>query len=219
MGDTGKKAALFDQIARVGKALGNGKRLELLDLLAQVERSVDDLAAASGQGLTTVSAHLQILKAAGLVTARREGQRIYYAPAGEDVLALYRLARDTAAAHVADVERAAADYLGDQPRQVGRADLLAGIERGQYTVLDVRPAEEYAAGHLPGAVGIPVDELADRLGELPAETQIVAYCRGAYCVFAHDAVALLNRSGRTAFRLEEGLLEWRLDGLPVEASR
>lgn len=219
MSDPGKKAALFDQLARVGKALGNGKRLELLDLLIQAERSVEALAAASGQGLTTVSAHLQTLKAAGLVAARREGQRIYYAPAGEDVLALYRLARDTAATHIAEVERAAADYLGDRPRQVGRADLLAGIEDGRYTVLDVRPAEEYAAAHLPGAIGIPLDELPDRLNEIPTDIEIVAYCRGAYCVFAHDAVTILERTGRTAARLEEGLLEWRLANLPVESSR
>jgi rhodanese-related sulfurtransferase len=215
MADPEKKAALFDQLARVGKALGNGKRLELLDLLTQAERSVDALAAASGQGLTTVSAHLQTLKVAGLVTTRREGQKIYYSLAGDDVAALYRLARDTATARVAEVERAAADYLGATPAQVSRAELLEGIERGSYTVLDVRPAEEYTAAHLPGALGIPIDQLADRLDEVPTDTTVIAYCRGAYCVFAHDAVELLTRSGRAAARLEDGLLEWRLEALPV----
>ncbi|MCH7230176.1 metalloregulator ArsR/SmtB family transcription factor [Glycomyces sp. L485] len=218
MADSEKKAALFDQLARVGKALGNGKRLELLDLLAQSERSVESLATASGMGLTTVSAHLQTLKAAGLLTTRREGQKIHYSLADDDVAALYRLARDTASTHLAEVERAAADYLGDQPAQVSREALLAGIERGEYTVLDVRPAEEYAAGHLPGAIGIPMDELADRLTEIPADARVVAYCRGTYCVFAHDAVELLARSGRNAARLEGGLLEWRLADLPVETA-
>ncbi|WP_460545505.1 ArsR/SmtB family transcription factor [Glycomyces halotolerans] len=218
MADLEKKAALFDQVARIGKALGNGKRLELLDLLAQSERSVEALASACGIGLTTVSAHLQTLKAAGLVATRREGQKIHYSLAGEDVAALYRLARDTAATRLADVERAAADYLGESPVQVSREALLAGVETGEYTVLDVRPAEEYGAGHLPGAIGIPIDELPDRLAELPTDTRIVAYCRGAFCVFAHDAVELLARSGRDAARLEEGLLEWRLAGLPVESS-
>ncbi|WP_100444784.1 ArsR/SmtB family transcription factor [Glycomyces xiaoerkulensis] len=218
MGDPEKKTALFDQLARVGKALGNGRRLELLDLLAQSERSVEVLADASGLGLTTVSAHLQTLKAAGLVAARREGQKIHYSLAGEDVAELYRLARDTAATRIADAERAAADYLGDRPRQVGRDELLAGLERGEFTVLDVRPAEEYAAGHLPGAIGIPVDELPDRLDEVPAEAKVVAYCRGALCVFAHDAVELLAASGRDAARLEDGLLEWRLAELPTETA-
>ncbi|MFC3490938.1 metalloregulator ArsR/SmtB family transcription factor [Glycomyces rhizosphaerae] len=210
-----KKAALFDQLARVGKALGNGKRLELIDLLTQAERSVEHLAAASGMGLTTVSAHLQTLKQAGLVTTRREGQKIHYSLAGNDVAALYRLTRDTAAAHLADVERAAADYLGDTPDQVSRDELLAGIERGEYTILDVRPVEEYAAGHLPGAINIPIDQLPDRLGEIPGDATIVAYCRGPYCVFAHDAVELLAGSGRNARRLEDGLPEWRSAGLPT----
>lgn len=218
MADAEKKAALFDQLARVGKALGNGKRLELLDLLAQTERPVEALAAVSGMGLTTVSAHLQTLKQAGLVTTRREGQKIHYSLAGGDVLALYRLARDTAAAHLADVERAAADYLGDRPEQVSREALLAGIERGEFTVLDVRPSEEHAAGHVPGAISIPIDELEQRLSELPTDTQIVAYCRGMFCVFAHDAVQLLAQSGRNAYRLEDGLLEWRSAGLPLETA-
>ena len=218
MTDPEKKAALFDQLARVAKALGNGKRLELVDLLAQAERSVESLAAASGMGLTTVSNHLQTLKQAGLVNTRREGQKIHYSLAGDDVIALYRLARDTAAARIAAAERAAAEYLGDIPAQISREELLAGIEVGRYTILDVRPAEEYDAGHLPGAISIPISELPARLDEIPSDVEVVAYCRGPYCVFAHDAVAMLAEAGRAAVRLEGGAPEWRLAGLPLEAA-
>jgi rhodanese-related sulfurtransferase/DNA-binding transcriptional ArsR family regulator len=219
MGDTVAKAALFDQLARVGKALGNGKRLELLDLLAQGEYSVEALAQEAGLGLTTVSAHLQALKNAGLVTTRRDGTRIHYRLAGGDVAELYAKARDVAAARMAAVEQAARAYLGDTPRQVTRDELLSGLKTGQYTVLDVRPAGEYAAGHIPGALSIPVEELELRLAEIPADTHVVAYCRGAYCVFAHDAVRMLTDAGYDASRLEDGLLEWRIADLPLEASR
>lgn len=215
MGDVTKKRALLDGLARVGKALGSGKRLEIVDLLAQAEYSVEQLAQATATGLSTVSANLQALKNAGLVATRREGTRIFYRLAGDDVAALYSLAREVAANHVAEVERAAADYLGQDPRQLTREELTAGIAAGDMVVLDVRPEAEYEAGHIPGARSIPVDELADRLAELPDDVQIVAYCRGAYCVFAHDAVKLLDTNGRSAVRLEEGMLEWRLAGLPV----
>lgn len=204
MGDPTKKAALFDQLARVVKALGNGKRLELVDLLAQRERSVESLAQSAGIGLTTVSGHLQILKQAGLVTTRREGTWIFYRLAGDDVASLYSQARAVAAAHLGDIERAARDYLGDTPHQVTREELLTGLDTGTITLLDVRPGDEYAAAHIPGALSIPLDELKERLAEIPPETHVVAYCRGAYCVFAHDAVRLLNSAGRTASRLEEG---------------
>lgn len=219
MGDTVAKAALFDQLARVGKALGNGKRLELLDLLAQGEYSVEALAQEAGLGLTTVSAHLQTLKNAGLVTTRRDGTRIHYRLAGGDVAELYAKARDVAAARMAAVEQAARAYLGDTPRQIGRDELLSGLKTGQYIVLDVRPAGEYAAGHIPGALSIPVDELELRLAEIPSDTHVVAYCRGAYCVFAHDAVRLLTEAGYDASRLEDGILEWRIADLPLEATR
>lgn len=216
MGDPGAKAALFDQLARVGKALANATRLELLDLLAQGEYSVEALAQATGIGLTTVSANLQTLKQAGLVTTRRERTRIHYRLAGNDVAALYAQTRDVATAHVAAVERTARAYLGDEPRQVSRTELLAALDNGEVTLLDVRPAHEYASGHIPGALSIPVDQLEARLAEIPADTHVVAYCRGAYCVFAHDAVRLLNDAGRQASRLEDGMLEWRLADLPVE---
>src|SRR6266508_6633564 len=187
MGGRVAKTALFDQFARVGKALASGKRLELVDLLAQGERTVDSLAQAAGLGLTTASAHLQTLKQANLVATRRAGTRIYYRLAGPDVATLFALLRTVANAHLPDVEAARVAYLGTDAEQVTRAELLRRADSG-VTVLDVRPREEYAAGHVPGAVSVPLDELADRLAELPANQEIVAYCRGAYCVLAHNAV-------------------------------
>lgn len=216
MSDKQLKTALFEQLARVGKALANGKRLELLDLLAQAERSVDDLAAASGLNLTTASAHLQTLKSAGLVSTRRDGTRIHYRLAGDDVAELLVHARAVAEARLPDVAAAKDGYLGgDDIELIGREELLRRAGDGDVTVLDVRPAAEYAAGHLPGAINIPVDELADRLAELPADAEVVAYCRGPYCVFAHDAVRLLRTAGRQAYRLDEGVVEWQLAGHPV----
>lgn len=215
MGDRDAKNALFEQFARVGKALSSGKRLELLDLLAQGERTVESLARAAGLGLTTASAHLQTLKHAHLVATRREGTKIYYRLAGDDVAALYALVQSVAGAHLADIDAARAAYLGPDTEQVTREELLRRVEAGSATVIDVRPREEYAAGHIPGAVSIPVDELAERLAELPADQEIVAYCRGAYCVFSHEAVRLLTAQGRTARRLADGMLEWRLADLPV----
>jgi rhodanese-related sulfurtransferase len=207
----------------VGKALGNGKRLELLDLLAQGERSVETLAAAAGLGLSTASAHLQALRQGGLVTTRREGNRIHYDLAGPDVLRLYSLLRSVAHEHVADVEQKRVAYLeldGERgsAEEVTRDELLARAGTGTVTVLDVRPAEEFHAAHIPGAVSIPLGQLRDRLSELPDDREIVAYCRGAYCVLAYEAVDLLRSAGRKAGRLNEGLLEWRLAGLPVEAA-
>lgn len=217
MGDESRKAELFDQLARVGKALANGKRLELLDLLAQAERPVDALAAATGLNLTTVSAHLQTLRHAGLVATRRDGTRIFYRLAGPEVADLYARARDVAAARLADVAAARDAYLGadDAGEPVSRQELLRRAARGEVAVVDVRPAVEHAAGHIPGAVNIPLDQLTDRLAELPDGVEIVAYCRGRFCVLAHDAVRLLTRHGRRARRLEDGLLEWRLAELPL----
>jgi rhodanese-related sulfurtransferase/DNA-binding MarR family transcriptional regulator len=216
MGDPARKSALYDAFAHTGKALSSGKRLELLDLLAQGERTVDALAKAAGLNLTTASAHLQTLKQAGLVATRREGVRIHYRLAGGDVAALYALLRQVAQTHQAGVEATRTAYLGDdQPEEVGREELLARAQAGEVVVLDVRPAEEYAAGHIPGALSIPVEELANRIAELPADTEVVAYCRGEYCVLAHEAVRLLNARGRRAVRLSDGMLEWRLADLPV----
>ncbi|MGQ4383529.1 ArsR/SmtB family transcription factor [Streptomyces sp. SAS_270] len=213
----GTKAQLYDAFATSGKALANGKRLELLDLLAQGERTVDALAKAAGLNLTTASAHLQTLKQAGFVATRREGVRIHYRLAGDDVAQLFALLRKVAEAHQAAVPAARDAYLGeDGAGEVSREELRARVAAGDAVVLDVRPAEEYLAGHIPGARSIPVGELADRIGELPEETEIVVYCRGEYCVLAYDAVRLLTDRDRRAIRLDDGMLEWRLAELPVD---
>lgn len=218
MRDPDRKAELFEQMARVGKALASGKRLELLDLLAQAERSVEVLAAEARLNLTTASAHLQTLKRAGLVATRRDGTRVYYRLAGTDVADLYRCTRDVAAAHLGDVAVARDSYLGadDVGEPVSRDELLRRARAGEVVVLDVRPDVEYASGHIPGSVSIPLGELADRVDELPGDVEVIAYCRGAFCVLAHDAVRYLSERGRSARRLEDGLLEWRLAGLPVD---
>ncbi|WP_218221020.1 metalloregulator ArsR/SmtB family transcription factor [Nesterenkonia sp. Act20] len=224
MGDREKKTVLFEQVARVGKALGSGKRLELLDLLAQGERSVEHLAAAAQLGVSTTSAHLQVLRQAGLVNARREGTWVHYGLAGLDVYRLFEQLRNVAGDRVADVGRAREDYLDSgrpaaipPTQEVSRDELLTRVGAGDVTVLDVRPVEEYAAAHIPGAISIPVEELPRRIDELPSGQQVVAYCRGAYCVLAYEAVALLHAAGRDALRLHEGMLEWRVHELPVES--
>lgn len=217
-GDRAAKDALFAEFAAVGKALGSPKRLELLDLLAQGPRSVEDLAHAADLGLSTCSAHLQRLLAAGLVGTRRQGTRIWYSLAGDDVAALFANLRDVAQLHRPHTEQARRAYLGpDDTEQVNVAELLRRAEAGDVVVLDVRPAPEYAAGHLPGAVSIPLEELEDRLAELPEDREVIAYCRGAYCALAHDAVRLLTAHGRRARRATDGVLEWRVAGLPDRA--
>ncbi|MBJ8340831.1 metalloregulator ArsR/SmtB family transcription factor [Antrihabitans sp. YC3-6] len=215
MGDRIAKTEMFDQFARVGKALSNGKRLELLDLLAQGERPVEALAQACELGLTTASAHLQTLKQANLVATRRDGTKVFYRLAGADIAALFALMRTVAYTHLPDVEAAAAAYLGPDTAHISRDELLSRIKAGTVTILDVRPRTEYDAGHIPGALSIPLEELEDRLAELPAGNQIVAYCRGAYCVLAHDAVRLLTDHERPSARLADGMLEWRLADLAV----
>jgi rhodanese-related sulfurtransferase/DNA-binding transcriptional ArsR family regulator len=217
MGDRAAKDALFAEFAAVGKALASPKRLELIDLLAQGPRSVEDLARAAGLGLSTCSAHLQALRVAGLVDTRRNGTRIFYSLAGEDVAALFADLRSVAQRHRPHTELARRVYIGpDDIAQVDRDELLRRAADGEVTVLDVRPDPEYAAAHLPGAVHIPLDELADRLDELPTNREVIAYCRGAYCALAHDAVRLLTAHGRKASRATDGILEWRIAGLPVE---
>ncbi|MGW0816501.1 ArsR/SmtB family transcription factor [Streptomyces viridiviolaceus] len=216
---SGTKARLYDAFAASGKALASGKRLELLDLLAQGERTVDALAKTAGLNLTTASAHLQILKQAGFVATRREGVRIHYRLAGDDVAQLFALLRKVAERHQTTVPPARAAYLGeDSGSEVTREGLRARVQGGDVVLLDVRPVEEYRAGHIPGAISIPVEELADRIDELPEDADIVVYCRGEYCVLAYDAVRLLTDRGRRAIRLNDGMLEWRLSELPVDAS-
>jgi rhodanese-related sulfurtransferase/DNA-binding MarR family transcriptional regulator len=207
---------MYQEFARVGKALANPRRLELLDLLAQGERSVEVLAGRADLGLTTASNHLQILRQAGLVSTRKEGTKVYYRLAGADIAALWAELRDVASAHLASVDRVRSAYLGaDDVDEVTRDELLQRLEAGDVTLIDVRPSEEYAAGHIPGALSLPLDELADRLASLPAGTTIVAYCRGSYCVLAREAVRALAAAGFDATRLRDGMLEWRLANLPV----
>lgn len=211
---------LFDQLAVVGKAFASAKRLELVELLSQGERTVDSLAREAGLGVTTTSAHLQVLKLSSLVRTRRSGTHVHYSLAGDDVAQLYSSLRAVALAHSADVERALGAYLGagiGDVDEVSRPDLLARLDAGDVALLDVRPAEEYAAAHIPGARSLPFADIEQFAATLPADEEIIAYCRGSYCVLAHDAVRLLRSHGRRARRLEDGLLEWRLEGLPVEA--
>jgi DNA-binding transcriptional ArsR family regulator/rhodanese-related sulfurtransferase len=212
------KRALFEQFARIGKALASGLRLEILELLAQGERSVDSLARALGQPVANVSQHLQQLRQAGLVTARKEGQFVIYRIAGDQVVYLLKSLQAVGEANLAEVERMVRSYLAtkDSLEPVPATELLERARKGLVTVLDVRPAIEYQAGHIPGAINVPLEELENRLSELPRNKEIVAYCRGPYCMLAFEAVVKLRAKGRKARRLEEGLPEWRLRGLPVE---
>jgi rhodanese-related sulfurtransferase/DNA-binding HxlR family transcriptional regulator len=206
------KNALFEAIAMMGKAFASPVRLELLDLLAQAPRTVDDLARVSGQSTANVSQHLQALHTAGLVTREREGTRVRYALAGDEALRVWLTLREVSAARLAEVERAARDYLGEEVEAIGRDELVKRMARGDVVLVDVRPPEEFAAGHIKGARSIPIDELERRLAELPADHEIVAYCRGPFCAYAHQAVRELRASGRRARRLEQGWPEWRLAG-------
>jgi rhodanese-related sulfurtransferase len=206
-----KKDALFEAIALMGKAFASPRRLELLDLLAQAPRTVDELARASEQSTANASQHLQALHAAGMVTRTREGTSVRYALAGDEALALWLALRDASISQLAEVERTAHDYLGDDVEQIGRDELIARLRDGDVVLVDVRPREEFAAGHIEGARSIPIEELERRIAELPADREIVAYCRGPFCAYAHDAVRHLNAAGRPARRLRDGWPEWRLD--------
>ncbi len=215
--DRAAKDALNEQFARVGQALANGRRVELLDLLAQGERGVEALAAEAEIGVTLASAHLQVLRRAGLVETRREGTHVFYRLAGDDVYRLLASVRDLATRRIADAERAARHYLGepDALEPVSREELLRRVEAGDVVVVDVRPAAEYAAGHIAGAISVPLDELEARLAELTPEREVVAYCRGPFCALGAHGVDLLRRHGRRARRLVDGFPEWRLARLPV----
>ena len=217
MGDHQAKAALYDALAEAAKALANGRRAELVDVLAQGERSVEELAAEIEQTVANTSQHLQRLLKAGLVTSRRDGTRIHYSLASPVVGTLWRTMRDAAELHVAELDRLASDYLGDRSKlnTVTRDELRARLRQGDVVVLDVRPEPEFAAGHIRGAISVPPQDLKSRLGEIPDGTDVVAYCRGPYCAFAHEAVRRLRHHGRRARRLTDGLPEWRLAGEPV----
>jgi rhodanese-related sulfurtransferase/biotin operon repressor len=212
------KPRLYQAIGRVAAALGSAGRLQILEFVAQDERSVDALAAMTGLSVANTSKHLQALRQAGLVTARKQGLRVYYALAGDDVVALVTALRLVAEHRVAEVERLVRLWLAhrDELEPVPAKELLERAKKGLVTVLDVRPPEEFAAGHLPGAINVPVDKLESYLSKLPKRKEVVAYCRGPYCLMSFDAVEKLRKRGWRARRLEDGFPEWRAAGLPVE---
>ncbi len=218
MGDRAAKDALFDGFAEVAKGLGNGRRTEIIDVLAQGERHVDDLAAEIGQSVANTSFHLRTLATAGLVDTRRQGTRIYYRLASSRVADLWSALRDVSTAHLDNIDQLARAYLGDRSQldEITRDELAQRLADGDVVIIDVRPRAEYEAGHIGGAQSIPLGQLARNLRHLPDKVEVVAYCRGPYCVFADDAVRLLHRQGRRARRLQDGFPEWRHAGLPTE---
>jgi rhodanese-related sulfurtransferase len=212
------KQQIFSQVARIGKAMSNGHRLELLEYLAQGERTVEALAKLTGLSVANTSQHLRVMRQSGLVEARKDGLYVYYSLADDEIVRLLSSMRKLAESHLADVDRLVRAYLTvkDELEPIPRRELLERARKGIVTVLDVRPPEEYASGHVPGAVNVPLKELAKRLEELPQGQEIVAYCRGPHCVLAFEAVAQLREKGYQARRLEDGFPEWREAGLPVE---
>jgi rhodanese-related sulfurtransferase len=207
----GTKQAVFEAIAVMGKALASPARLEFLNLLAQSPRTVNELAELSGQSVANASQHLQALHGAGLVERERDGNRVRYAISGEPALRVWLALGDASASQLAEVERAARDYLGDEVEEIGRDELLDRLRRGNAVLVDVRPADEFESGHIEGARSIPLDELEQRMNELPKSREVVAYCRGPFCAYANDAVRQLQAKGRRARRLAEGWPEWHLE--------
>jgi rhodanese-related sulfurtransferase len=218
MSDRQAKDALYDSFASVAQALGSGRRAEIVDVLAQGERSVDQVAGEVGQSLANTSHHLRFLAKSGLVRSRRDGARVVYRLASDRVADVWAALRDVAAQHVAEVSVLAGEYLGDRDgvEQVSADQLAERVASGRVVVLDVRPAAEYRAGHIPGAISAPVDTLASQVSALPRRREVIAYCRGPYCVYADDAVRLLHAQGVRARRLDVGFPEWRRAGLPIE---
>lgn len=215
------KDALYDGFAVVSRALASGRRAEIVDVLAQGERSVEEIAGEVAQSVANTSQHLQQLLRAGLVVTRRDGNRIYYSLASKRVSDLWAAIRDVAEAHVAELDRLAHAYLGDrtQLETVDREQLAKRLKAGDVVVLDVRPPAEYDAGHIAGALSVPIAEVGKRLRQLPKGKRVVAYCRGPYCVYADEAVRLLAKRGVRAARLEDGYPEWARAGLPTESGR
>lgn len=217
MGHRAAKSALYDALSEAAKALGSGRRAELVDVLAQGERSVEELAQEIDQSVANTSQHLQRLLRAGLVQTRREGTRVYYDLAGPEVRTLWQALRRTAEEHVEGLEELAAAYVGDRTGldSMTRDELRTRLRAGDVVVLDVRPPAEFEAGHIRGAVSVPITDLRARLHEIDSGVRVVAYCRGPYCVYADEAVRLLTRAGRDAARLEDGFPEWAAARLPV----
>ncbi len=208
---------MFEQFAAVAKAMSHPHRLNLLELLAQGERSVDAVARVAGLTVANASQHLQLLRRAGLVVSRKSGLHVFYGLAGDDVVGLLGALRNTAERHRAEVDRVVAGYFTarDALEAISREELMNRAKDGVVTVLDVRPSEEFEAGHIPGAVNLPPGDLEKRLGDLPHDQEIIAYCRGPYCILAFEAVAALRERGYTARRLHEGFPEWKAAGLPI----
>ena len=221
MSSKSPKRDVFTQLARIGTALSSPVRLEFLELLAQGERRVDDLSMLTGTSVANTSQHLQKLRQAGLIVGRKQGQFVFYRVVSDKVMALLSSLAQVGEAHDAEVERIVRLYFfsKDEFEPVPAAELLARAQKGLVTVLDVRPAEEYAAGHVPGAVNIPIEQLEKRLRELPKRREVIAYCRGPFCLMSYEAVELLRKKGIRARRLRDGMPEWRVAGLPVESER
>jgi rhodanese-related sulfurtransferase/DNA-binding transcriptional ArsR family regulator len=217
MSDRAAKDALYDGFAEIAKALGSGRRCEIVDLLAQGERRVEEIADEIEQSVANTSHHLRAMARAGLVTTRRDGTRVYYRLASDRCAELLAALRDVAAAHSAGLDRLAKAYLGERDgiETIDRAQLSARLKRREVVVLDVRPEAEYAAGHIAGARSVPIDELLKHLRALPRGADVIAYCRGPYCVYADDAVRTLRKKGFRARRLIDGYPEWQRAGLPV----
>ncbi len=214
------KQDLFIQFARVGKAMSNGNRLELLEFIAQGERSVDELAKVSGLSVANTSQHLQQLRQAGLVVCSKRGLKVFYRLSGNDVIDLFNSLRNVAERHLADVQQLVNTFLTikDDLEPIPATELLDRVKEGLVTVLDVRPPEEYKSGHVPGAINVPLSELEEYLSQLDTRQEVVAYCRGPHCVLAFDAVEQLRQNGITAHRMEDGFPEWKSAGLPIEHS-
>jgi len=212
------KSDLFTQFARVGKALSNANRLELLEFLAQGSRSVESLANVAKLSIANTSQHLQQLRQSGLVTSRKEGLKVYYSLSGDDVIALLDSLRDVAERHLSDVDKLVNTYLTakDSLDPIPASELIEKVKQDLVTILDVRPIEEYNAGHLPGAINIPIEELQRHLKDFEPRQEVIAYCRGPHCILAFDAVAQLRKGGLQARRLENGFPEWKVAGLPTE---
>jgi len=212
------KQDLFTQFARVGKAMSNGNRLELLEFIAQGERSVDELAKVSGLSVANTSQHLQQLRQAGLIVCTKQGLKVFYRLSGDDVIDLFNSLRNVAERHLADVQQLVNTFLTikDDLEPIPATELLDRVKDGLVTVLDVRPPEEYQSGHIPGAINVPLSELEEHLSQLDAKQEVVAYCRGPHCVLAFDAVEQLRQKGITAHRMEYGFPEWKSAGLPIE---
>jgi rhodanese-related sulfurtransferase/DNA-binding transcriptional ArsR family regulator len=212
------KHRLYEQFAQIAKALSHADKLELLELLAQGERNVEALAKVAGLTVANTSRHLQQLRRAGLIASRKEGLYVYYRLAADDVIDLFRSLRRTGQRHISEVNDVVVGYFNDRDslEAISRKELLRRSKDGLVTVLDVRPSEEYEVGHIPGALNVPLNEIAQHLANLPKEQEVIAYCRGEYCVLAFEAVAELRKKGFNARRLEEGYPEWKAAGLPVE---